>query len=155
MHDARLKGWLTVILQISIIILVIFFSANNQGSITVDAGLAKITGLILVIAGLSFIILAVMSFNQLMTPNPVAPENYKLKTNGFYKYVRHPVYTFALIAMIGVPVYYRSALGFLFLLVLIIFFIIKINFEERQLQLKFPEYTDYSRKTKKLIPFIY
>jgi len=37
----------------------------------------------------------------------------------------------------------------------IAFIVVKIRFEEQQLMIKFPEYEDYRKHTKKLLPYIY
>ncbi|MGB5647443.1 MAG: isoprenylcysteine carboxylmethyltransferase family protein, partial [Muriicola sp.] len=80
-----------------------------------------------------------------------------LKTDGYYKYVRHPSYTASLLSFIGFGV----SLNHWFSVALaggmaLIAFIIRISIEEKALLSHFGEaYTDYRKKTKALIPFIY
>lgn len=155
MPDDKLKGWLFVIIQLALIMAMVFFSIYDAGSVSINQNLGQTAGLIIIILGVLLIVAAIITFNQLMTPSPVPQENYVLKTTGFYKYIRHPVYSFALLTMFGVAFYYRSRSGFLFFIVLIIFILIKISFEEAQLKRKFPDYNSYISKTKKLIPYIY
>jgi len=144
-----------VIIQLTLIVLILFFSIYDSGSVPVNENTGKSIGFIVITAGVVLMILAIISFRQAMTPNPVPMENYALKTTGFYKYIRHPVYSFALLTLSGVVLYYRSISGVLFLMAAICFISVKIVFEEAQLKRKFPEYETYSVKTKKLIPYIY
>ena len=77
-----------------------------------------------------------------------------LLQNGPYKFIRHPMYTFALIIV------WSATLGHWSLLVLIISLLVtsvalvRILTEEEFLRAKYPEYVRYASKTKRLIPFI-
>jgi protein-S-isoprenylcysteine O-methyltransferase Ste14 len=96
-----------------------------------------------------------INFGQFVTPNPVPLKNYTLKTSGMYKYIRHPIYSSVLLSLLGFVVYCQSLSGLVFWFIGLLFIGYKTNFEEEQLILKFPEYIDYRKNTKKVIPFIY
>ena len=87
----------------------------------------------------------------------ITEKDHKLYTEGLYKYVRNPMYSGALIAVIGFGLVFRSIITLL--LVSIFYFIVfkmRIDEEERLLYKVFgEEFTNYKKKSKKLIPFIY
>jgi protein-S-isoprenylcysteine O-methyltransferase Ste14 len=83
-------------------------------------------------------------------------EDQELVTSGPYRFVRHPIYSSMLLMFIGTILYY----GFWFFVV--IFLIATIAFmrrtkkeEEIMIKLFGNRYTDYMKRTKKLIPWIY
>ena len=79
------------------------------------------------------------------------------KTQGFvqdgaYAWVRHPIYTTSLIALWISPSMTSSSL--LFCVLVTLYILIGIQFEERRLQREFGEvYTEYKKKEPMLIPF--
>lgn len=78
-----------------------------------------------------------------------------LVTSGPYFYIRHPMYLATLMVMIPLVGEYFSYWRLSFIITLCIVFIIKINFEEKELIKSFQAYPNYIKKTKKLIPYIY
>ncbi len=83
-------------------------------------------------------------------------ENHKLRTNGLYRFVRHPLYFGAILVATGVPVTVASTQGFLAMLLLIPIVLIRIRLEEKMLIEAFGDkYRNYKKTTKKLFPFIY
>jgi len=87
----------------------------------------------------------------------ITEEDHKLYTEGVYKYIRNPMYSGALIAVIGFGLVFRSIITLL--IVSTFYFIVfkmRIDEEERLLFEAFgEEFTDYKKKTKKLIPYPY
>lgn len=87
--------------------------------------------------------------------NPEPKEGIKLKTTGLYQYFRHPMYASILLFLLPVvfyPLYFTSIAAYIFLINVLI---LKMNYEEMLLRLKFPEYREYEQQTKRLIPFLY
>ncbi|HEY9220895.1 MAG TPA: methyltransferase [Lutibacter sp.] len=79
--------------------------------------------------------------------------NGKLITNGPYKYFRHPIYAaviyFFLSSLISFP-YLETLLA---VLLIIGGLFARMLFEEKSLQITYPEYEFYAKKTKRIIPF--
>jgi len=98
--------------------------------------------------------LYVMGLRQLKVFPEVAGQA-KLIVLGPYRWVRHPMYTSVLLAtmawVLGSPLTYRIILW----VVLLITLLIKLQYEERLLMDRFPEYEAYRRQTKRLIPFVW
>jgi len=83
-------------------------------------------------------------------------EDQTLVTTGPYKYVRHPIYTSMILMFIGTSLYYGSLFISVSFLVLAISFILRTGKEEEIMIKLFGEkYTDYMKRTKRLIPLIY
>lgn len=114
-------------------------------------------GLGLIILGVFLRIGAIRSLGKFFTVQVTIKEDHQLKTDGYYKYVRHPSYTASLISFIGFGMtlnHWGSVLlagGLAF-----IAFVIRIRIEEKVLVSHFgSSYEAYKAKTKSLIPFIY
>jgi len=82
------------------------------------------------------------------------PGEGSLVSTGPYQFIRHPMYTAALLFV------WSSILGRLSLITAVIGLIVtgaiavRIVTEERLLRTRYPDYVEYSRKTKLIIPFI-
>ena len=82
------------------------------------------------------------------------PES-KLRTGGAYALVRHPLYTGILIMALGWSLMTHSLAGLVFDVMLFVFFDRKAAREEAWLAEKFPDYKAYSKRVKKLVPWVY
>ena len=82
--------------------------------------------------------------------------DHRLITNGPYRLTRHPMYLSEIIFSFSIPMIFDSLYGLLLPLICIPLLLYRIRFEERALVSRFgQEYLEYSRRTKKLIPYIY
>lgn len=78
------------------------------------------------------------------------------KTNGPYKIIRNPMYLGLILFFVASIISNYSYLRLSVLIVLFIVFIEKIKLEEQFLSERFGEdYVEYTKKTYRLIPFIY
>ena len=82
-------------------------------------------------------------------------EGHELVTTGPYAYVRHPIYTGILLAMLGSAL--AVALAWLWALALFfVYFLYSAFAEERMMSEQFPEaYAAYKARSRMLIPFIF
>jgi len=86
---------------------------------------------------------------------PKIKENGQLITTGPYGFIRHPMYSAQLIAVLPLIIDHFNYWRFASLLLLLFVLLLKVKYEERSLKVKFKEYADYTSRTKRLIPFIY
>jgi len=104
-----------------------------------------------------FVIVGRVQLGKFGSGELITEEDHKLNTEGVYKYIRNPMYSGAFIAVIGFGLVFRSIITLL--IVSIFYFILfkmRIDEEERLLYEAFgEEFTNYKKKSKKLIPFIY
>lgn len=154
MPDAKVKGWFYVLVQVVVIALIIGLSLRDKSSFELDS-VNSVAGAAIVLLGGILALFSFINFGQIVTPNPVPLQNYTLKTSGMYRYIRHPIYSSLLLALLGLVIYCQSMSGLVFWLIGVFFIGYKTRFEEEQLIRKFPEYIAYREHTKKLIPFIY
>jgi protein-S-isoprenylcysteine O-methyltransferase Ste14 len=152
----NLKGRLIAAAQFSILIIAftLILFENKFYVNEINRTLSLIGDILFVICILLFLAVLI-NFRQIITPNPVPLNNSKLITNGIYKYIRHPMYSIVLLMVLALILKYNSFYTIFFLPIIFLFFIFKINFEEKQLIKKFPKYSEYKKTSKKLIPFIY
>jgi protein-S-isoprenylcysteine O-methyltransferase Ste14 len=98
---------------------------------------------------------AVISLAYLRRNLSIIPEARRLSLAGPYRLVRHPLYFAEITAAIALV----SSTPYLTPLVALVVFIVMQNiragFEERLLQATFPEYADYARRTRRIIPFVW
>ena len=111
--------------------------------------------LLIKFAGVGFGLWAIFTMGRYINISPKLKENALLRTSGPYRFVRHPMYL-ALVVFCGAFVLSNISL-YTFALWLALLFIlgIKINYEERILRSRFPDYSSYAKKTKRIIPFLY
>jgi protein-S-isoprenylcysteine O-methyltransferase Ste14 len=82
-------------------------------------------------------------------------EGHELVTTGPYAFVRHPIYTGILLAVVGTTLV-RGYPSIVLLAAVFAFFAYAATVEERNLMKQFPnEYPAYVKRTKMLIPFLF
>jgi protein-S-isoprenylcysteine O-methyltransferase Ste14 len=86
---------------------------------------------------------------------PYLPKEAQLIQTGPYRYVRHPMYTAVLLFAFSYVIQEPGWLYFLYFLALLIVIVLKIRFEEHQLESRFNDYQAIFFKTYRIIPCIY
>jgi protein-S-isoprenylcysteine O-methyltransferase Ste14 len=115
-------------------------------------------GLLLVGCGMAISIWAWWSIGWwrlrvMPAPAPPAPDQSEgLITNGAYAYVRHPMYTGVLIAMLGCWIIAPTGWSLVAWLALVGVLLAKSAIEEKSLSELYPEYTAYGARTGRFLP---
>ena len=103
--------------------------------------------------GIAFAIWARFYIGQNWSSAVTIKVGHELIRTGPYAWVRHPIYSGLILAMIGTALARRELRGLLALVLLYLGFKIKSRMEEKFMHKTFgPEYEDYSRSTDALIP---
>jgi protein-S-isoprenylcysteine O-methyltransferase Ste14 len=163
--DAPWRMAFGVRLGVVIVALVLVLSSRGQAApgvltfmgrvLAIHAGIAgQWLGLGLCLAGFGFAIWARLHLGRNWGMPMSLRQGHELVTSGPYAYVRHPIYTGILLAMIGSTLARGLAWLLLFCLGFAYFFI-SARTEEKMMLVQFPEaYAAYRRRTKMLIPFL-
>jgi protein-S-isoprenylcysteine O-methyltransferase Ste14 len=112
---------------------------------------------VLFVAGLVLRWWAIITLGRFFTVDVTIEKDHQLVERGPFRVVRHPSYTGVLLAFVGFALSLRNWAAFL-VVILPIFaaFIHRMNVEERALSRALgSSYTDYMRRTKRLVPFVY
>jgi protein-S-isoprenylcysteine O-methyltransferase Ste14 len=117
-----------------------------------DSLAVNIASLLLIAIGFA---LAVYAFSYLNRSASIMPEARRLVTDGPYGWLRHPVYLFEEIGVIGLALPFASVWALLWLLVHAACQLQRVKNEERVLRGAFPDYDDYASRTARLIPGLY
>jgi protein-S-isoprenylcysteine O-methyltransferase Ste14 len=112
-------------------------------------------GLILCLAGFSLAVWARVHLGRNWGMPMSLKEGHELVTTGPYRYVRHPIYSGMLLAILGSAL----ATGRVWLVLFVamaIYCVYSARTEEGLMLQQFPEeYTRYKKRTKAIIPFVY
>jgi protein-S-isoprenylcysteine O-methyltransferase len=121
------------------------------------AGILRPVGAAVFAAGILVRWYAILSLGRFFTVNVAIASDHQLVESGPYHWVRHPSYTGALLAFLGLGLCLDNwaALAAMIVPVSVVFFW-RMRIEEAALLETFGErYRDYMRRTRRLIPFIY
>ncbi|MFK5958921.1 MAG: isoprenylcysteine carboxylmethyltransferase family protein [Lutibacter sp.] len=144
--------WVLIFLAIFLAV----YASNFNFLITKDITIYYVA-LLFICIGIILKFAVIADLGKFFTVDVTIKQNHKLKTDGFYKYVRHPSYAVSLLSFIGFGLSFNNWVSLIILVVIIsIAFLIRIKTEEKVLIDYFgEEYLNYKKNTKKLIPFIY
>lgn len=138
------------------VVVVILFRANvRHGSEQVDGPLLQGIGLTLWIAGLALAVWARLYIGRNWGMPMSRREDPDLVTTGPYLFIRHPIYTGLIVALIGTALTI-SLFGLIVAAVVAVFFAFSATREEKFLADQFPDtFPAYKAGTKMLIPFVF
>jgi protein-S-isoprenylcysteine O-methyltransferase Ste14 len=124
---------------------------------TIDGDTTRYTGLIITAIGGFVRVATVFELGHRFSIFVVVQPDHRLKTDGSYRFVRHPSYLGALLAMAGWALVFRSIIGLFLTAVMCVAIIARVRAEEEFLVREFGEqYRAYQQRTRwRLLPFIY
>ncbi len=114
-------------------------------------------GIALVWTGLLLRLWAVLTLGRFFRLVVIVQSGHRVIRHGPYRLVRHPAYSGTMLTMIGLGLALDSWLGLAACVVLpLVGYARRITVEETTLRQRLgPEYVEYSRTTRRLIPFVW
>ena len=120
-----------------------------------ETALSGVAGTILVIAGLGFSAYARIHLGKYWSSMVMIKTGHQLVMTGPYRFVRNPMYTGMIVALLGAVIAIGMTLAFIVFPLIVVGIWLKIRAEEKLLAGKFgEEYEQYRRDVKALIPWI-
>lgn len=135
------------------IILMISLSFTNLGNISTNF---SYLGIIFLVGGFILRQVSIKILGKFFVPTIEKQKAQEVIKKGPYKYIRHPSYTGLLLELSGLAL---SLSNWISLLSVFIIFLPAISYriknEEKFLSKNLKGYSEYMKKTKKLVPFVY
>lgn len=145
----RLRGWLLVGAQFALLgVLVLAPTGTAWG---LPDGL-HLVGTVMRLAGAGLIVIGAIRLGVAASVHPAPTTNAVLRTDGAYRYARHPIYTGVLVLGAAMVLTGRSLFHVAAWVVLLGVLTIKSRFEERLLSERFPDYGRYVQRTRRFLP---
>ncbi len=113
---------------------------------------SKIFGILSAVVGI-WAILSMRLSN--LNVQPIPKHNAILITTGIYSKLRHPMYTSLLLLMLSFLIHRFTFVSLAISCALCATLISKLTYEEQLLIQKFSEYSEYRKRTWRIIPFIF
>jgi protein-S-isoprenylcysteine O-methyltransferase Ste14 len=115
----------------------------------------SVAGAVFVLGGGAFFLWSLFRLGSALTPIPYPKDNASIVVTGPFSWVRHPIYSGALVGSIGIAMLVSGWLTWIYAALLFALFDVKSRREERWLREKYPEYESYQRRVRRLVPFVY
>ncbi len=150
------EGW--VFFQVLLLLAIFFAPRQFQGLPALPdflAGVSAVAGVVIGAAGLALVGVSALHLGRNLTVFPRPKADGALTQTGVYGIVRHPMYGGVLLSALGWSLLRASLPGVVLSLLLGLFFDRKARREEVWLVEKYPEYTEYRTRVRKLIPWVY
>jgi len=147
------RGEAWVVIQV--LLFTLFLLMPQVGPAWPAPTLFGVLGAVAVLGGIGVLGSSVVSLGKSLTPFPRPRLTAQLVTSGAYRLVRHPIYFGLLLAALGISLLTLSPLRIVLTLLLGVFFDRKATREETWLLERYPDYSAYQKKVKKLLPYFY
>jgi protein-S-isoprenylcysteine O-methyltransferase Ste14 len=147
-------GWRTRLTGVSAVGVFVIAGVLHGGSLAVHSAILAAAGALLFACGIVLAVWARLHLGRNWGMPMTRRAEPELVTSGPYRFVRHPIYSGLLTAMLGTALA-DNLLGLIVVAVLVAYFYYSGSVEERNLTATFPRaYPEYKSRTKMLIPFL-
>jgi protein-S-isoprenylcysteine O-methyltransferase Ste14 len=147
----RAVAWLFVAVQALLLAAVFLLPA---GSAWTTPGWLSFTAHALSLIGLVALVIGLIHLGRAATPLPLPVPGGSLRSQGLYRYVRHPIYTGVMALAIGSAIPSGNVWIAVSALALVGWFAVKARWEERHLAATYPGYEDYAARTPRFVPWL-
>ena len=147
-------GWRTRLTGGSAVGVFVIAGVLRGGSLAVHSVILAVIGALLFACGIALAVWARLHLARDWGMPMTQRAEPELVTSGPYRFVRHPIYSGLLMAMLGTALV-DNLLGVIVVALLVAYFYYCGIIEERNLTATFPQaYPQYKSRTKMLIPFL-
>jgi len=147
--DQRAAGW--VLVGVQAVLLGLLVVGPGHGAWTVPVPL-RVAGDVLRVGGAAAVIAAALRLGRSASVHPAPTAGAVLRTDGPYRFVRHPIYSGVLLLAAGIAATAGSILAIATFVALIAVLAVKARLEERLLRRRFPDYANYAASTPRFLP---
>ncbi|MES2006342.1 MAG: isoprenylcysteine carboxylmethyltransferase family protein [Bacteroidota bacterium] len=114
-------------------------------------------GAFFLVVGIGIRVWAIQTLGKHFTATVTLTDDHRLVKSGPYRWVRHPSYLGAFMAILGCPMFLNAYWAILIaFLAMTIAYYLRIGVEEKMLSAYFgKQYEEYQKNTKRIIPFIW
>lgn len=147
-------GGLWVLAQIPILLAGIFVPSWTGRDPTWPSAPALI-GTTLVAVSAALALAAFLTLGRDLTPFPHPRNGGRLRQQGIYRWMRHPIYSAMIAFALGWSVLHESAVGLAVAAGTALFFDRKARREEQMLLTRYPAYAQYRERVRRFVPGIY
>jgi len=131
-----------------LIVIIMMFTLRSSGRSFLSVGIQ--------VSGVALGLWAIVSMGRgNIHVSPELRHNAQLVTRGPYQFVRHPMYSALLLFTGSYVLSDRSAYSLQLWIGLAIVLGCKVMYEEAMLKNAFPDYVNYAKRTKRVIPFLF
>lgn len=135
--------------------MIVVSALDHRFTWSVVATEVSLAGDVLVALGLAAIGLVLVQNNHAAVTVRVEA-NQQLVSTGLYGLVRHPMYTCNVLLLVGIPLALGSFWGLIFLIPGVLLFALRIQDEEKVLEVELDGYSDYVQKVRyRMLPGIW
>ena len=144
----RAIGWGFVGIQGALITALLYDASRAPRTHGAVRGL----GFLLTVAGVAVMGLASLALGKALRAHPAPPSGAVLRTDGAYRLVRHPIYAGLILSAAGLALVAQTTRTVATVCALWTLLSVKARYEEGLLCERFPEYTEYRRRTPRFVP---
>lgn len=145
--DRRALGWVLVAVQFALLIVIVLLPHREPTLLSLAVGVP------LIAAGIVLGLVSGRRLGRALTPTPVPVKDAGLRTDGPYRFVRHPIYSAILLAVTGFVIALGSLWTLLGAVVLLAFFLVKSRWEDGLLSEEYgAAWAAWAARTGALVP---
>lgn len=142
-------GWSLVGLQFALLLALILLPRRSDWP---TPGWVEVIGWALIGAGVVIAVAATRDLGSALTPTPEPLAGQALRSDGMYRFARHPIYSGIIVAVVGIVLRSGSWLALVVGALTLAFFNAKAAWEERRLTEVYPEYPEYAARVGRFAP---
>jgi protein-S-isoprenylcysteine O-methyltransferase Ste14 len=151
----EVRFWLFAIFFVLVLVFRRWFDLHGGSVVWPQTITTNILADLITVVGLILVIQSRRALGQSWSSEVVIQENHELVEKGPFAHIRHPMYSGLLLMLLGVALYYGRKAWIIVFVSCLLGLYFKSRMEERLLTKAVPGYSEYKRRTKALIPFVW